>query len=76
MGEPLGDQGCVEFAVLAEGTLANHEVAVFNLAGVNVVYVHPSENAVLDAIARLGGHKIGPPVLALPSASGDSQVTH
>src|SRR5215475_10663611 len=37
MGEPLGDQGCVEFAVLADGTLANHVVAVFNLAGVDVV---------------------------------------
>src|SRR5215470_10782694 len=37
MGEPLGDQGCVEFSVLAESTPANHVVAVFNLAGVDVV---------------------------------------
>ena len=40
-------------------------------------YVHPSENAVLDAMSRLGGHKIGHnqnEAPRLPVAEDDTNV--
>src|SRR4029077_3444983 len=37
VGEPLRDYGCVDYAGTGRSALANHEVPVFNLAGVNVV---------------------------------------
>jgi integrase len=39
------------------GTLAR--IAGHNSIGISARYVHPSEDAVQDAISRLGGHKIG-----------------
>jgi integrase len=65
----LGESGCDAW------TLAR--IAGHSSIGISARYVHPSENAVLEAISRLGGHKIGhTPELALPSSSDDSQLTH
>ncbi len=47
----LGESGCDVW------TLAR--IAGHSSIGVSSRYVHPSENAVLDAMSRLGGHKIG-----------------
>ncbi len=47
----LGQSGCDVW------TLAR--VAGHSTIGISARYVHPSEDAVLDAISRLGGHKIG-----------------
>jgi integrase len=47
----LGEAGCDVW------TLAR--IAGHSSIGVSARYVHPSEDAVLDAISRLGGHKIG-----------------
>src|SRR5215831_13636345 len=65
----LGESGCDAW------TLAR--IAGHSSIGISARYVHPSENAVLEAISRLGGHKIGhtqelPPT----STSGNSQLTH
>ena len=47
----LGESGCDVW------TLAR--IAGHSSIGISARYVHPSEDAVLDAISRLGGHKIG-----------------
>jgi integrase len=47
----LGESGCDVW------TLAR--IAGHSSIGVSSRYVHPSEDAVLDAMSRLGGHKIG-----------------
>jgi integrase len=47
----LGESGCDAW------TLAR--IAGHSNISMSSRYVHPSENAVLDAMARLGGHKIG-----------------
>jgi integrase len=47
----LGQSGCDVW------TLAR--IAGHSSVGISSRYVHPSEDAVLDAISRLGGHKIG-----------------
>jgi integrase len=47
----LGESGCDAW------TLAR--VAGHSSIGISARYVHPSEDAVLEAISRLGGHKIG-----------------
>lgn len=47
----LGQSGCDVW------TLAR--VAGHASINISARYVHPSENAVLDAISRLGGHKFG-----------------
>src|SRR5215470_19037822 len=47
----LGQSGCDVW------TLAR--IAGHSSIGISARYVHPSEDAVLDAISRLGGHKIG-----------------
>jgi integrase len=61
----LGQSGCDAWTL---ARIAGH-------ASINISarYVHPSEDAVLDAIARLGGHKIGHSqndVPQLPIATG------
>ena len=48
-------------------------IAGHSSIGISSRYVHPSEEAVLDAISRLGGHKIGhnqDDSLQLPVAKG------
>ena len=62
----LGQSGCDVW------TLAR--IAGHSSIGISARYVHPSEDAVLDAISRLGGHKIGhnrnrQPQLAVASVS-------
>ena len=47
----LGESGC---DALTLARIADHS----NIS-MSSRYVHPSENAVLDAMARLGGHKSG-----------------
>ena len=47
----LGESGCDVW------TLAR--IAGHSAINISSRYVHPSEDAVLDAISRLGGHKIG-----------------
>ncbi len=47
----LGESGCDVW------TLAR--IAGHSAIGISSRYVHPSEDAVLDAMSRLGGHKIG-----------------
>lgn len=47
----LGQSGCDVW------TLAR--IAGHSSIGISARYVHPSEDAVLDAMSRLGGHKIG-----------------
>jgi integrase len=47
----LGQSGCDTW------TLAR--IAGHSSIGISARYVHPSEDAVLDAMSRLGGHKIG-----------------
>jgi integrase len=47
----LGQSGCDVW------TLAR--IAGHSSVGISSRYVHPSEDAVLDAISRLGGHRIG-----------------
>ena len=47
----LGESGCDVW------TLAR--IAGHSSIGISARHVHPSEDAVLDAISRLGGHKIG-----------------
>jgi integrase len=47
----LGESGCDTWTL---ARIAGH--ASINISG---RYVHPSEDAVMDAISRLGGHKIG-----------------
>ena len=47
----LGESGCDVW------TLAR--IAGHSAINISARYVHPSEDAVLDAISRLGGHKIG-----------------
>ena len=65
----LGESGCDVW------TLAR--IAGHSSIGVSSRYVHPSEDAVLDATSRLGGHKIGhstnqPQLTAAPK----EEVTH
>lgn len=57
----LGASGCDAW------TLAR--IAGHSTIGVSARYVHPSEDAVLDAIARLGGHKIGHSETGAPQLS-------
>ncbi len=47
----LGESGCDAW------TLAR--IAGHSSIAISSRYVHPSENAVLDAVERMGGHKIG-----------------
>ena len=47
----LGESGCDAW------TLAR--IAGHSSIAISTRYVHPSENAVLDAVERMGGHKIG-----------------
>jgi len=65
----LGESGCDVW------TLAR--IAGHSAIGISSRYVHPSEDAVLDAMARLGGHKIGHSAEApqLPAAQ-QGQVAH
>jgi integrase len=61
----LGQSGCDVW------TLAR--IAGHSSIGISARYVHPSEDAVLNAISRLGGHKIGHSenkAAQLPVASG------
>ena len=65
----LGESGCDAW------TLAR--IAGHSSIGISTRYVHPSEDAVLAAVERLGGHKIGHnDKHALPSADGNSTLTH
>jgi len=65
----LGESGCDAW------TLAR--IAGHNSIGISARYVHPSEDAVLDAISRLGGHKIGHTrELALSSGTENPALTH
>jgi integrase len=65
----LGESGCDAW------TLAR--IAGHTNVSMSSRYVHPSEDAVLAAMARLGGHKIGhSDKKALPSAAGGSALTH
>ncbi len=65
----LGESGCDVW------TLAR--IAGHSSISISSRYVHPSEDAVLDAMSRLGGHKIGHSVdqPQLPAAQQE-QVTH
>jgi integrase len=64
----LGQSGCDVW------TLAR--VAGHSSIAISARYVHPSEDAVLDAMERLGGHNSGHSVkLALPEKSGDALLT-
>jgi integrase len=65
----LGESGCDAW------TLAR--IAGHSSIGISARYVHPSEDAVLDAISRLGGHKIGhTDKPALSNGSDKSGLTH
>jgi integrase len=65
----LGESGCDAW------TLAR--IAGHSSIGISARYVHPSEDAVLDAISRLGGHRIGhTQELALPSGTENPGLTH
>jgi integrase len=65
----LGESGCDAW------TLAR--IAGHSSIGISARYVHPSENAVLEAISRLGGHKIGHTNEFAPTSGlGDSLLTH
>jgi integrase len=65
----LGESGCDAW------TLAR--IAGHSSIGISTRYVHPSEDAVLAAVERLGGHTIGHnDKYALPSADGNSTLTH
>jgi integrase len=65
----LGESGCDSW------TLAR--IAGHSSIAMSARYVHPSEDAVLEAISRLTGHKIRhTPTLAVTSETGDSQLTH
>jgi integrase len=64
----LGESGCDAW------TLAR--IAGHTNVSMSSRYVHPSEDAVLAAMSRLGGHKIGHNEKhALPSATGNSALT-
>ena len=54
----LGESGCDAW------TLAR--IAGHSSITISARYVHPSEDAVLDAISRLGGHRIGHTAEPLP----------
>lgn len=65
----LGESGCDVW------TLAR--IAGHSSIGISARYVHPSEDAVLDAVSRLGGHKIGhseAEAPQLPVASGSTSA--
>jgi integrase len=65
----LGESGCDTW------TLAR--IAVHSNISMSSRYVHPSENAVLDAMSRLGGHKNGHnqnEAAQLPVAKDDTSV--
>lgn len=65
----LGESGCDAW------TLAR--IAGHSNVSMSSRYVHPSENAVLDAMSRLGGHKIGysqKDVPQLPVAKDDTNI--
>jgi integrase len=65
----LGESGCDAW------TLAR--IAGHGSINISARYVHPSEDAVVAAVERLGGHKIGhSDKHALPSAVGNSLLTH
>ena len=64
----LGESGCDAWTL---ARIAGHS----NIA-ISQRYVHPSENAVLSAMARLGGHKIGHTrKRALPEPKKEQVVT-
>ena len=65
----LGESGCDVW------TLAH--IAGHSSISISSRYVHPSEDAVLDAMSRLGGHKIGHSAdqPQLPAAQQEN-VTH
>jgi integrase len=65
----LGESGCDAW------TLAR--VAGHSSISISARYVHPSQDAVLEAISRLGGHKIGhTEELTLPSGTENPLLTH
>jgi len=65
----LGESGCDAW------TLAR--IAGHSSIGISTRYVHPSEDAVLAAVERLGGHRIGHnDKHVLPSAERNSTLTH
>src|ERR1041384_30947 len=64
----LGESGCDVW------TLAR--IAGHSNISISQRYVHPSEDAVLSAMSRLGGHKTGhTEKTALPPAEAKQQVT-
>jgi integrase len=65
----LGESGCNVW------TLAR--IAGHSSIGISARYVHPSEDAVLNAISQLGGHKIGhSPEKTLPESNDSRVLTH
>lgn len=58
----LGQSGCDVW------TLAR--IVGHSSIGISARYVHPSEDAVLDAISRLGGQRIGQSEAAIPEGTG------
>jgi integrase len=63
----LGESGCDSW------TLAR--IAGHSSVAISARYVHPSEDRVLDAISRLGGHKIGHSELQASSAADGKMLT-
>ncbi|MGZ4860778.1 MAG: tyrosine-type recombinase/integrase [Candidatus Angelobacter sp.] len=64
----LGESGCDAWTL---ARIAGHS----NIA-ISQRYVHPSEDAVLSAMSRLGGHKTGhTEKTALPPAEAKQRVT-
>ncbi len=67
----LGQSGCDVW------TLAR--IAGHSSINISARYVHPSEDAVLDAMSRLGGHKIGHSqneVPQLPVAASETRAVN
>jgi integrase len=65
----LGESGCDAW------TLAR--IAGHSSIAISARYVHPSQNAVMEAFSRLGGHKIGHTrQAALQDANENCQLTH
>jgi hypothetical protein len=52
-------------------------IAGHSSIGISARYVHPSEEAMLDAMSRLGGHKSGHTTELQADHNGDSKLlTH
>ena len=62
----LGESGCDAW------TLAR--IAGHSSIAISSRYVHPSENAVLDAVERMGGHKIGHSGESLEAGRGSAML--